>query len=373
MLGAGDGTITNAEHHHRTELDIMVHSTSPSDNSDTREEDEEGEEGGNSTTSSGGVETGPMANHKLTFPQHQHQRQIQSNNIIINNNNNSNKSRATRVDTEHQQPGGKEGVPGSRAEQQMLIKGELDHTCKPGERTGPGYEHGNDVSSQPHSGTRAMSEFNNCYGTSRVGPGFDQHGGPQSTGMGMGMMHSSGPNNTDPGHSTHDGYHNNQYNHYPGYRPGYGMVAPSRQGNNMMMGSGGSTTAGNAKAAMRAGASGPGGGVGGFQRFPGHAQHPSGATPTLNQLLTSPSPMMRGYGSGYQDYNMPPAQQPGIGLQGKDMASQYGSTSHGWSGHQRNPQSMSPGNGGQGISRAQVNAKPTHSVNLRPCEPQRLI
>ncbi|CDQ86053.1 unnamed protein product [Oncorhynchus mykiss] len=355
----------------------MVNSTSPNNNSDTREK-ESGNNitSSNSTTSLEGMETGLIANHKqnnvsgdpplhLTppqqqsqfnpFPQHQ-QRQIQSNNI--------NNSQATRGESENQHHGGKRGVLASQTEQQMLSKGEGDHTCKPGERMGARYEHANlgpttEISSQPQSagGNSAISEFNNYYGTSRVGACYDQHGG-QNTGMGM--MHSSGPNNMDPVHNSHEGYHNSQYNHYSGYRQGYGgagygMMAPSRQGSNMLIGPGSNTPASHVKAAMGAASSGSGGSVGGFQRFPGHTQHPSGATPTLNQLLTSPSPMMRGYGSGYhQDYNSPSAQQQaGIGL-GKDMTSQYGSTTHGWPGQQRNHPSMSPGNGGQGISRPQV-------------------
>uniref|UniRef100_A0A8C6PYV1 AT-rich interaction domain 1B n=1 Tax=Nothobranchius furzeri TaxID=105023 RepID=A0A8C6PYV1_NOTFU len=86
-------------------------------------------------------------------------------------------------------------------------------------------------------------------------------------------------------------------------------------------------------------------------------QHPSGATPTLNQLLTSPSPMMRGYGGAYQDYSgSTPQQQAGIGL-GKDVGSQYGATSAHWGGQQRShPLSMNPGNGGQGLSRTQVSS-----------------
>ncbi|KAL0969267.1 hypothetical protein UPYG_G00224730 [Umbra pygmaea] len=377
MLGAGDGTnkINNLDHHHRNEL-IMVNSTSPSKNSDTREKDSGNIITSNSTSSVGGMETGLIANHKLknvssgepqhptplqqtqfkTYPQHQ-QRQIQSN--VINNN----KSQATSGETDNQHHGGKDAVLGSQAEQPMLSKGEGDHTCKPGERIGARYEHpnlgpsSNNVNSQPQSGgaNNAISEFNNYYGTSRVGPCYDQHGGLQNTGIGM--IHSSGPNNMDSVHNSQEGYHNNQYNHYTGYRQGYGssgygMMVPSRQGNNLMMGPG-SNTPGHGKAAMGAAVSGSGGSAGGFQRFPGHTQHPSGATPTLNQLLTSPSPMMRGYGSGYQDYNIPTAQQPAIGL-GKDMGSQYGSTSHGWPGQQRNHPSMSPGNGGQGVSRPQV-------------------
>ncbi|XP_041814110.1 AT-rich interactive domain-containing protein 1B isoform X2 [Chelmon rostratus] len=170
--------------------------------------------------------------------------------------------------------------------------------------------------------------------------------------------------------NSHEGYNNNSpYNHYPNYRPGYGnsgyggMMSPSRQGNNLMgPGSGNSVAANHSKAAMTATSSPAGGGVGGgnnggFQRFPGQSQqqlHPSGATPTLNQLLTSPSTMMRGYGSGYPDYNNPSAQQqPSMGL-AKDMSSQYGSATHGWGGQQRNHPTMSPGNNGQGSGRPQV-------------------
>lgn len=133
-------------------------------------------------------------------------------------------------------------------------------------------------------------------------------------------------------------------------------MSPSRQGNSLL----GPASGGSAKAAMAA-TSSPAGGVSGgntgFQRFPGQGQqqHPSGATPTLNQLLTSPSPMMRGYGSGYSDYNHPNAQQqPSLGL-AKDMGSQYGSAGHGWGGQQRSHPAMSPGNNGQGGGRSQVN------------------
>uniref|UniRef100_A0A671L2E2 AT-rich interactive domain-containing protein 1B-like n=1 Tax=Sinocyclocheilus anshuiensis TaxID=1608454 RepID=A0A671L2E2_9TELE len=158
----------------------------------------------------------------------------------------------------------------------------------------------------------------------------------------------------------HEGYHNNPYNHYPNYRPGYGgagygMMSPSRQGNMMGPGTNSPTAAAasHGKAAMASTTPAPGANVGGFQRFPGqNQQHPSGATPTLNQLLTSPSPMMRGYGSGYQDYSNPPQQQSGMGL-GKDLSSSYSpAASHGWGAQQRNHPAMSPGNNGN--SRAQV-------------------
>uniref|UniRef100_A0A8D0EAI6 AT-rich interaction domain 1B n=1 Tax=Salvator merianae TaxID=96440 RepID=A0A8D0EAI6_SALMN len=127
----------------------------------------------------------------------------------------------------------------------------------------------------------------------------------------------------------------------------------------MMLGPGGGGSLGKAS------------GAAGFQRFSGQNQHPSGATPTLNQLLTSPSPMMRSYGTGYPDYSSPSAapsqhQQAaaagGIGM-GKDMGSQYGAANPAWAAaaaaaaaaEQRNHPSMSPGNPGQTLSRSQGN------------------
>uniref|UniRef100_A0A674AUJ4 AT-rich interactive domain 1B n=1 Tax=Salmo trutta TaxID=8032 RepID=A0A674AUJ4_SALTR len=209
------------------------------------------------------------------------------------------------------------------------------------------------------SGTSSVSEFNSYYGNGKGGPCFDQHGGQQSPGSGI--MHSVQQNMDQVQQNSHEGYHNNPYNHYPTYRPGYGnsgygMMSPSRQGNNMM-GLGSNTAAANhSKAAMAAASSG-GANVGGFQRFPGQTQqHPSGATPTLNQLLTSPSPMMRGYGGGYQDYTNPSAQQQQQSSMGltKDINPQYGSVTHVWGGQQRNHPAMSPGNNGQGSGRSQV-------------------
>lgn len=329
------------------------------------------------------METGLLANHKLknvgggdpppsshhhTPPQQQsqpfnqfqqhHQRQIQNNNI-------SNQQSA-QGDFGNRQHGGKENILGDQTErhQQLLNKSEEeDQSCKTGDRMGSRYDHGNlgptnNNINQSQSGNSSVSEFNNYYGNGRGGPCFDQHGGQQSPGTGI--MHSA-QNSMDQVQNSHEGYHNNPYNHYPNYRPGYGgtgygMMSPSRQGNNMMGPGGNTTSASHGKAAM-ATASAPGGGnVGGFQRFPGqNQQHPSGATPTLNQLLTSPSPMMRGYGSGYQDFNNPPAQQQqsSMGLS-KEMSSQYAQTSHGWGGQQRNHPAMSPGNNGHGASRAQV-------------------
>ncbi|TDG98632.1 hypothetical protein EPR50_G00202940 [Perca flavescens] len=371
MLGAGDGTLNNVDHHRRNELN-MVHSTSTTRNaSDGHDKDghnlTSASASTNSTSSS--METGLTANHKLKcvgsgdppqsqppqqpppqfgqFAPHQ-QRQIQSNNTA---NNNGQGPRGDRG-MDHQHHGGKENLLGGQGEpqqQHMPGKGEGDLTCKPAERMmGTRYEHSN------LGPTSNNSEFNNNYYSPR--PCYEQHGGQQQQSSGMGITHSSAHNSMENSHEA--GYHNSQYNQYPAYRAGYGggaygMMGPSgcRQPGNMMMGS--NSSASHGKSPLGAAS-------GGFQRFPGQTQqqHPSGATPTLNQLLTSPSPMMRGYGGAYQDYSGSTAQQQaGMGL-GKDVGPQYGtSTAHGWAGQQRNhPHSMSSGNGGQGLGRTQVSS-----------------
>ncbi|XP_073339905.1 AT-rich interactive domain-containing protein 1B-like [Pagrus major] len=380
MLSAGDGTLNNVDHHRRNELN-MVHSTSTTHNAPDGH-DKDGNNlasapaSTNSTTSS--METGLIANHKLKcvgssgdppqsqpppqqqpppqfgqFAPHQ-QRQIQSNNTA---NNNGQGPRGDRG-MDHQHHGGKENLLGGQGEpqqQHMPGKGEGELTCKPAERMmGTRYEHTN------LGPTSNNSEFNNNYYTPR--PCYEQHGGQQQQSSGMGITHSSAHNSMENSHEA--GYHNSQYNQYPAaYRAGYGggaygMMGPSgcRQPGNMMMGS--NSSASHGKPPL-------GAAQGGFQRFPGQTQQqqqqqqqPSGATPTLNQLLTSPSPMMRGYGGAYQDYSGSTAQQQaGMGL-GKDVGPQYGASSaHGWGGQQRNhPHSMSPGNGGQGLGRTQVSS-----------------
>lgn len=355
MLGAGDGTLNNVDHHRRNEHN-MVHSTSTSHNAPDGH-DKDGNNLSSSSASTSSMEAGLIVNHKLKcvgsvdppqshtqqqpppptqfgqFAPHQ-QRQIQSNNTVNNNGQGPRGDRAI----DHPHHGGKENLLGGQGEPQQHIagKGEGELTCKPERMMGNRYEHGN------LGPTSNNSEFNNNFYTPRSC--YEQHGG-------SGMAHNSLEN-------SHEAGYNSQYNQYPAYRAGYGggaygMMGPSgcRQPGNMMMGS--SSPAGHAKSPLGAAS-------GGFQRYPGQnqqqQQHPSGATPTLNQLLTSPSPMMRGYGTAYQDYSVPTAQQQaGMGL-GKDMGPQYGAPSaHGWGSQQRNhPHSMSPGNGGQGLGRAQV-------------------
>uniref|UniRef100_A0A8C1VRX8 AT rich interactive domain 1B (SWI1-like) n=1 Tax=Cyprinus carpio TaxID=7962 RepID=A0A8C1VRX8_CYPCA len=279
-----------------------------------------------------------------------------------------------RGDSGNRQHGGKENALETQVDRHPRLLNTSDEEERSsktgGDRMGSRYEHShfgptsnnNNNSSSggggsaSQSGNSSVSEFNHYYGNGRGGPCFDQHGGQQSPRTAL--MHQA-LGNMDQVQNSHEGYHNNPYNHYPNYRAGYGgagygMMSPSRQGNMMGPGTNSPTAAANhGKAVMASTTPAPGASVGGFQRFSGqNQQHPSGATPTLNQLLTSPSPMMRGYGSGYQDYSNPPQQQSGMGL-GKDMSSPYSpAASHGWGTQQRSHPAMSPGNNGN--SRAQV-------------------
>uniref|UniRef100_A0A672T4X3 AT-rich interactive domain-containing protein 1B-like n=1 Tax=Sinocyclocheilus grahami TaxID=75366 RepID=A0A672T4X3_SINGR len=311
----------------------------------------------------------PPSPHHRTPPQQQPQHQQRA--VHLHNNNIS--PTPARGDPGSRQHGGKESALETqvgRHPRLLNTSDEEERSSKTGgDRMGSRYEHSNFGPTSNHnnnnnnsggsasqSGNSSVSEFNHYYGNGRGGPCFDQHGGQQSPRTAL--MHQA-QGNMDQVQNSHEGYHNNPYNHYPNYRPGYGgagygMMSPSRQGNMMGPGNNSPTAAAaiHGKAAMASTnvTPAPGANVGCFQRFPGQNQlHPSGATPTLNQLLTSPSPMMRGYGSGYQDYSTP-QQQSGMGL-GKDLSSPY---SHGWGAQHRNHPALSPGNNGN--SRAQVAA-----------------
>ncbi|XP_057209385.1 AT-rich interactive domain-containing protein 1B isoform X2 [Triplophysa rosa] len=318
----------------------------------------------------------PPSPHRRTPPQQQsqalhHQPQQQHRAIHNNNNNSFSSPTPARGDFGNRQHGGKDTALEKRVEHSPRLlntSDEEDRSSTIGfDRMGSRHEHSNfgptsgsgnnssrsdGVGNTSESGNSAVSEFNHYYGNGRGGPSFDQHGGQQSPRTAL--MHSA-QGNMDQVQNSHDGYHNNPYNHYPNYRQGYagagyGMMSPSRQGSMMGPGNNLPTAASHDKVAMASTTPAPGANVGGFQRFPSqNQQHPSGATPTLNQLLTSPSPMMRGYGSGYQDYSNPQPQQSAMGL-GKDPYSP--SAGHSWGTQLRNHPAMSPGNNGNG--RAQV-------------------
>ncbi|RXM96897.1 AT-rich interactive domain-containing protein 1B [Acipenser ruthenus] len=286
---------------------------------------------------------------------------------------NSSSQTQAQAEPENKQHRGKDNILGSQVaqQQQMLNKSEEEAEelpCKPADQMGSKYEqaslgppNNNTNNQQSSAGSSAASECHRYYGNARGGPRFDQHGGQQSPGMGV--MHPSAPSSMYSSQNSHEAYQNSQYNHYPNYRPGYGTMSSPRQGNSMGPGSNTITAAaGSHHGKATAMAAAAHSNVGGFHRFPGQSQHPSGATPTLNQLLTAPSAMMRGYGTSYPDYSSPSTplhhqqqQQPpslAVGM-GRDMRSQYESATQGWALQQRTHPAMRPGNS---MSRAQVNA-----------------
>uniref|UniRef100_A0A3P9PJU6 AT-rich interaction domain 1B n=1 Tax=Poecilia reticulata TaxID=8081 RepID=A0A3P9PJU6_POERE len=179
---------------------------------------------------------------------------------------------------------------------------------------------------------------------------FPQHGGQQSPGMAA----ASGPGMMDPypANSHEHGYHNN-YNSYTPFQnrtsyqgQGYGPMSSPR--NNQPPAAGGQP--GKQQQQQQ-----PAGGTTAMaasynnQRYNMGNQQPT-STPTLNQLLTSPS-SARSYSNYPQgDYNNQEGANKGVG----DMSSsQFGGVHPGWQQRTHHPSPMSPGNTGQPGSRNQ--------------------
>ncbi|KAK2887288.1 hypothetical protein Q8A67_015516 [Cirrhinus molitorella] len=182
-------------------------------------------------------------------------------------------------------------------------------------------------------------------------PPFHQHGGQQSPGMaGPAVMDPYPPNSHEHGYPNHL----NNYSAFPNRTPyhqgqGYGMnsprnsqppVAGGQPGKQQQQPPPGGTNA----TPMAAAAS--------FnnQRYNMGTPQPT-STPTLNQLLTSPSSTR-----SYQNY---PASeysgQEGAAKAPGDMgsASQYGGGHPAWQQRSHHPPPMSPGNTGQALNRTQ--------------------
>ncbi|KAM9737644.1 AT-rich interactive domain-containing protein 1A isoform 2-T2 [Menidia menidia] len=178
---------------------------------------------------------------------------------------------------------------------------------------------------------------------------FHQYGGQQSPGMaaasGPGMMDSYPPNSHEHGYP-------NSYNNYSPFQnrtsyqgQGYGAMNSPR--NNQPPAAGG-----------QPGKQQPTGGTTAMaasynnQRFNMGNQQPT-STPTLNQLLTSPS-SARSYPNYPQgDYNNQEGANKGPGDMG---SSQYGGVHPGWQQRTHHPSPMSPGNTGQTPNRNQMSA-----------------
>lgn len=326
--GAGD-LRNNVEHPRPEELSLARRVGSPANGSQ--------QQSGNNRTSSGSasvsstsptMDAGLVANHKLRsasgdlhpphHPAPHHFNQLQQHNQRSNHHNHP--QGQGECDS---QRGGKEHGLGSHSDQMWSKSGE-EMPRRPGEQMGSRYEQGNH-SGHGTGGKGSGSDFGGYFaGNSRTGPCFDQHGGQQ--GFGTSLMYPAA-DHVEPGPNSHEAYQGGQYGPYPGYRPGYGMLGQSSSG----------SASNHPKSTMPS----CGSGVGGFQRFGGQNQHPPGATPTLNQLLTSPGPVRRSYGGGYYEYSS------------KDLTSQFGAPGHGWGGHTAHP-GGSAGSAAQNVSRNQV-------------------
>ncbi|KAF6717229.1 AT-rich interactive domain-containing protein 1A, partial [Oryzias melastigma] len=185
---------------------------------------------------------------------------------------------------------------------------------------------------------------------------FHQHGGQQSPGMAA----ASGPSMMDPyPPNSHEHGYPNSYNNYSPFAgrtsyqgQGYGaMNSPRSSQPPAAGGQSGKQQPPGASAAMATSYNN--------QRYNIGNPQPT-STPTLNQLLTSPS-SARSYPNYPQgDYN----NQEGPNKAAGDMSgSQYSGVHPSWSQRGHHPPPMSPGNTGQPASRNQV--KPSSSGAVR--------
>uniref|UniRef100_A0A8C6PA10 AT-rich interaction domain 1A n=1 Tax=Nothobranchius furzeri TaxID=105023 RepID=A0A8C6PA10_NOTFU len=176
---------------------------------------------------------------------------------------------------------------------------------------------------------------------------FPQHGGQQSPGMAA----ASGPGMMDPypPNSHEHGYHNN-YNNYTPFQnrtsyqgQGYGpMNSPRNSQPPAAGGQPGKQQPGGGTTAMAASYNN--------HRYNMGNQQPT-STPTLNQLLTSPSSTKSYPNYPQGDYNNQEGANKGPGDMG---SSQYGGVHPSWQQRTHHPPPMSPGNTGQPPSRNQT-------------------
>ncbi|XP_051519086.1 AT-rich interactive domain-containing protein 1A-like isoform X1 [Myxocyprinus asiaticus] len=173
---------------------------------------------------------------------------------------------------------------------------------------------------------------------------FHQHGGQQSPGMaGPAVMDPYPPNSHEHGYPNHF----NNYSPFPNRTPynqgqGYGMNSPRNSQAPAAGGQPGKQPTPGGTAPMVASYNN--------QRFNMGTPQPT-STPTLNQLLTSPSSTR-----SYQNYPTSEySSQEGAAKGPGDMGSSgpYGGGHPGWQQRSHHPSPMSPGNTGQSLSRNQ--------------------
>ncbi|XP_048057952.1 AT-rich interactive domain-containing protein 1A isoform X3 [Megalobrama amblycephala] len=171
---------------------------------------------------------------------------------------------------------------------------------------------------------------------------FHQHGGQQSPGMaGPAVMDSYPPNSHEHSYPNHF----NNYSPFPNRTPyhqgqGYGMNSPRNSQPPTAGGQPGKQPPPGGTTTVAASYNN--------QRYNMGTPQPT-STPTLNQLLTSPSSTR-----SYQNY---PANeysgQDGAAKGPGDISSQYGGGHPAWQQRSHHPPPMSPGNTGQALNRTQ--------------------
>ncbi|XP_078279495.1 AT-rich interactive domain-containing protein 1A-like isoform X4 [Rhinoraja longicauda] len=262
--------------------------------------------------------------------------------------------------SEHSNGGGGsvESEPGRAAVASLglLTSGDqrFDHSSNNGGGSGPMANANPAPSPGPASVPAAGYGYNHYRGP------FHQHGGQQSPGMGA-ALHPGGLDSFQPNSHEAFGHYNNYTAAYParsGYtNQGYGLNSP------------------------RAGAAGPKASASNmapsFQRFGGQHQQSApvpglqqqsqtaSSTPTLNQLLTSPSGAraFTNYNQAHQDYNS--SQEL---AKGGELGGQYASA--GWAAAQQriHHPPISPGNSGQPLLRTQPTS-PMDQMGMKRPQP----
>ncbi|XP_028820122.1 AT-rich interactive domain-containing protein 1A isoform X2 [Denticeps clupeoides] len=172
-------------------------------------------------------------------------------------------------------------------------------------------------------------------------PPFHQHGGQQSPGMAAaagGVMDPYPPNSHDHGFPNHF----NSYSPFPNRSPyqaqGYGVNSPR----------GGPPPAAGAPPGKQ-----PAGANYNTQRYNMGNPQPT-STPTLNQLLTSPSSGRPYHNYTPSDYSGPDGTSKGaVELGSGGGGGQYGAGHPAWTQRSHHPPPMSPGSSGQPLSRNQ--------------------
>uniref|UniRef100_A0A6Q2Y8P6 ARID domain-containing protein n=1 Tax=Esox lucius TaxID=8010 RepID=A0A6Q2Y8P6_ESOLU len=265
---------------------------------------------------------------------------------------------------ENKEPGSDNGSPGQKDLQDGAEVGNVGGGGEPDMKNGNG--NSSRVNNNNNQNDTGGPEGHNHPGIGHHHPGpfppppygynqhysrgpFHQHGGQQSPGMAAGpavqpgnMMDPYPPNSHDHGFSNHF----NNYSPFPNRTSyqgqGYAMNSPRNNQPPAAGGQPGKQQPAGGTTAMAASYNNP--------RYNMGNPQPT-STPTLNQLLTSPSSTRNYQNYPQGDYS----NQEGASKGAVDVAgSQYGGGHPGWQQRTHHPPPMSPGNTGQPLNRNQM-------------------